>query len=143
MHQNAAWWKLVFQLAVHCKNSFCFTGFIHRSLSKFLKYLNSWPWQVKCCASSEFSFFPEKCALTLIYQFQCWEKTPVKIVVLKSTTYRVGLNGLDPFIKLCDFFFFFNSTTRNNHFVIQVFTMNKVVIAAVTSTWEHLLVQKY
>lgn len=64
---------------------------------------------MKYCASSEFSFFPGKCALTLIHQFQCWERTPVKIVVHKSTTCRVELNGLDPFIKLCDFFFFLKS----------------------------------
>lgn len=97
---------------------------------------------MKYCASSEFSFFPEKCALTLIHQFQCLEKTPVKIVVHKSTICRVGLNGLDPFIKLCDFFFL-NSNNQEQPFIIQVFTMNKVVIAAVTSSWEHLLVQKY
>lgn len=57
------------------------------------------------CFQWVLTFFPGKCALTLIHQFQCWGKVPVKFAVHKSTVYRVGLNGLDPFIKLCDFFF--------------------------------------
>lgn len=72
-------------------------------------------------------------------------KIPVKFAVHKSTVCRVGLNGLDPFIKLCDyyFFFFFNLNNQEQPFVIRIFTMNKMVIAAVTSSWEHLLVRKY
>lgn len=94
---------------------------------------------MKHCASKEFFFLPGKCALPLIHQVQCWGKIPVKFAVHKSTVYRIGVNGLDPFIKLCDFF----SKNQEQPFVLWIFTMNKVVIAAVTSIWEHLLVQKY
>lgn len=59
---------------------------------------------MKYCASTEFLLFPGKRALTLIHQFQRWGKITGKFAVHKPTVYRVGLNGLDPFIELCDFF---------------------------------------
>jgi len=88
-----------------------------------------------------FHFFPGKRALTLIHQFQCWEKIPVKFAVHNSMVYRVGLNGLDPFIKLCDFFFF--SKQPGTTICNMDFHNSKSGKAAVTSSWEHLLVQKY
>lgn len=42
--------------------------------------------------------------------------------------YRVGLNGLDPFIELCDFF---SKNNQEQPFVTQI-TVNEVVIAAVS-----------
>lgn len=84
---------------------------------------------MKYCASTEFLLFPGKRALTLIHQFQRWGKITGKFAVHKPTVYRVGLNGLDPFIELCDFFF--SKNNQEQPFVTQI-TVNEVVIAAVS-----------
>lgn len=84
---------------------------------------------MKYCASTEFLLFPGKRALTLIHQFQRWGKITGKFAVHKPTVYRVGLNGLDPFIELCDFF---SKNNQEQPFVTQIFTVNEVVIAAVS-----------